>query len=72
MLDSPFNKRYQSICGSGVCNGQYKKTTLESYFFDNFWLTKTPTFKNMLSKKKYLMICIFLHFQDNNTANKKR
>ena len=49
--------------------GMVKKPKLELYFHDNFWLTETPGFAQIMNVKEYQLIRYAIHFADNDNAD---
>ena len=49
-----------------IAMGLVRKTTIESYFNDSFFLTSTPGFRQIFTSRRFQMIRMALHFADND------
>lgn len=61
----------KAFTATQIAMGLVSKPTEESYFQDNFWLTKTPAFSKIFSRDKYQLMKSFLHFNNNESQKPK-
>ncbi|XP_042224023.1 piggyBac transposable element-derived protein 4-like [Homarus americanus] len=59
------SQEIKAMVAMEIGKGLVHKPTLQSYFQDSYWLTRTPGFGNIFSRDQYMLLKSFVHFANN-------
>lgn len=66
-IDNPTNaSEMKAMVALHIAMGLCKKPSTKDYW-QEFWLTHTPGFRDVMPRDRYQLLCTFLHFADNRT-----